>query len=134
MGVSTPLAIEKAKRKALERDLEATFLVWDALELYRLSRKFDTVIDSGLFHVFSDQERTVFARSLAAVVRGRGTYFMLCFSDREPDSFGPRHVTQAEIRDTFRDGWRVYYIRAARFESHIHPNGAEAWLSSITRL
>lgn len=59
---------------------------------------------------------------------------MLCFSDREPDSFGPRHVTQAEIRDTFRDGWRVNYIRAARFESHIRPNGAQAWSSSITRL
>lgn len=70
---SSPLAIEKAKRKALERDIEATFLVWDASELHRLGRKFDTVIDSGLFHVFSDQERRVFARSLAAIVRGGGT-------------------------------------------------------------
>ena len=58
---SSPLAIEKAKNKAQERGLKATFLVWDALQLSRLGRYFDTVIDSGLFHVFSNEERPIFA-------------------------------------------------------------------------
>jgi cyclopropane fatty-acyl-phospholipid synthase-like methyltransferase len=131
---SSPLAIEKAKRKAQERRLKATFLVWDALQLNGLKRRFDTVIDSGLFHVFSDEERSSYARSVASVLRTRGNYYMLCFSDREPDSFGPRHISQREIKSTFREGWRINYIHAARFESYVHPNGAHAWLSSITRL
>jgi len=131
---SSPLAIEKAKKKAQERRLKATFLVRDALQLSGLGRSFDTVIDSGLFHVFSDQERPVYAASVASVLRPGGNYYMLCFSDREPDSFGPRHLSQEEIKATFRAGWRINYMREARLESHVHPNGAHAWLSSITRL
>jgi len=131
---SSPLAIERAKKKAQERGLDVTFLVWDALRLGRLGRSFDTVIDSGLFHVFSDEERRVYTGSLATVLRLGGNYYMMCFNDREPDSFGPRHLSQNEIKATFREGWRINYIRAARFESRFHPNGARAWLSSMTRL
>jgi cyclopropane fatty-acyl-phospholipid synthase-like methyltransferase len=131
---SSPLAIEKAKKKAQERRLNVRFVVWNALQLERLEKSFDTVIDSGLFHAFSDRERPVFAASVASVLRRGGKYYMLCFSDREPDSFGPRHLSQGEIKATFSTGWRINYIREAHFESHVHPNGARAWLSSITRL
>lgn len=126
-------AIEKAKAKAAQRGLKANFLVADALDLQRLGRTFDTVIDTGLFHVFSDEERPLFADSLATVLRPGGTYYMLCFSEREPGSWGPRRVTQAEIRATFSQGWRINAIRQATFEIN-QPGEARAWLSSITRL
>src|SRR3984893_16961327 len=45
--------ITRARRKAAERSLSATFLVMDALALKDLPEVFDSVIDSGLFHVFS---------------------------------------------------------------------------------
>ncbi len=46
--------IGRAKQKATERGLPATFLVKDALTLKDWSQRFDNVIDSGLFHVFSE--------------------------------------------------------------------------------
>ena len=45
--------IRRAQRKAAERGLQVTFLVKDALALKEWSERFDNVIDSGLFHVFS---------------------------------------------------------------------------------
>lgn len=128
-----PTAIEKARAKARDRGLQATFVVHDALRLDRLGQAFDTVIDSGLFHTFGDVERTKWTRSLGAVLRPTGAYFMMCFSEREPGSWGPRRITQDEIRDTFAEGWRVNWIRAARFEANLEGNGAQAWLASITR-
>ncbi|UCC87337.1 MAG: class I SAM-dependent methyltransferase [Anaerolineales bacterium] len=130
---SAPAAIEKAKTKAQERGLAANFLVGDATELQRLGRTFDTVIDSGLFHTFSDEERPLFVKSLAHVLRPGGTYYALCFSERELGPGGPRRVSRAEIRSSFQEGWKINYIREARFESSIHTGGARAWLSSITR-
>jgi cyclopropane fatty-acyl-phospholipid synthase-like methyltransferase len=129
---SAPAAIDKAKAKAQERGLEVNFLLHDAIQLRSLGRTFDTVIDCGLFHTFSDKERRVFAKNLTTVLRPGGTYFMLCFSEHETSPGGPRRVSQAEIRDTFQEGWRMNYIRDTRFESNIHPDGARAWLSSIT--
>jgi SAM-dependent methyltransferase len=49
--------ITRAKKKATERSATATFLVMDALALNDLPEVFDAVIDSGLFHVFNDEER-----------------------------------------------------------------------------
>ncbi|HEV2225539.1 MAG TPA: class I SAM-dependent methyltransferase [Nitrososphaerales archaeon] len=136
LGVdSSPLAIEKAKAKAKERNSGAEFKVANALDLPSVGWKFDAAIDCGLFHVFSDRERGSFAKSLRGVLNPKGVYFMLCFSEREPKDWGgPRRVTKEEIRSTFSRGWRVDWIRSARFESKYHDDGGYAWLSSITRL
>jgi SAM-dependent methyltransferase len=128
-----PLAIEKAKRKVSETGSTVTFLVGDALRLEELNQRFDTITDSGLFHVFSDEERILFAESLRSTLNPGGTYFMLCFSDKEPAGWGgPRRVSQEEIRATFGNGWKVDWIREARFERMFHKDGGYAWLSSIT--
>jgi SAM-dependent methyltransferase len=134
MGVDTALrAIDRARKKAEERHVLARFEVWDALELPELGERFDTVLDCGLFHVFSDEDRPRFAASLAAVVPSGGRYFMLCFSDRQPGDWGPRRVSQAEIRAEFSEGWQVDAIEPTVIDITIDPNGARAWLASITR-
>jgi cyclopropane fatty-acyl-phospholipid synthase-like methyltransferase len=130
---SAPLAIQKAKEKATGRGLMVQFLVLNALELSKLNRKFDTATDSGLFHTLSDEDRPVFVVNLAAILSPGGKYFMLCFSELEPAGYGPRRVTQGEIRESFQDGWTINYIRPAVFESRTRTEGPRAWLSSIEK-
>jgi ubiquinone/menaquinone biosynthesis C-methylase UbiE len=130
---SVPRAVEKAKEKAVERGVPVHFVVLDALHLTSLNRKFDTATDSGLFHTLPDQDRPVYANQLAAILSPGGRYFMLCFSNREPAGYGPRRISEKEIRDTFRDGWTIRYIRPATFESHTRAEGSHAWFSSILR-
>ena len=126
-------AIRKAKEKSRERRVPAVFLEWDALEISGLGKRFDTVIDCGLFHVFSDEERPLYVEGLSMVLVPGGTFRMLCFSEMEPGDWGPRRVTQREIREAFDRGWRVDSIQEARFETNLGPEGCRAWLSSITR-
>jgi SAM-dependent methyltransferase len=129
-----PASIQKAQDKVIQRHQTVTFLELNALELHTLGRTFDTVIDSGLFHVLSDEERPLFVESLATVIRPGGTYFMLCWSELEPaGGYGPRRITQAEIKDSFQKGWHINYIRPAAFDSWLRSNGPRAWLSSISK-
>ena len=79
-----PMPIDIARRKARDRDLTVQFLVSDALRLADLGEHFDTVLDSGLFHVFDDEDRATFVAALAAVIPKGGHYYLLCFSDRQP--------------------------------------------------
>jgi cyclopropane fatty-acyl-phospholipid synthase-like methyltransferase len=132
---SAPTAIERARRKAQERGLTVEFRVHDSLALEELGRTFDTVTDSGLFHVFGDEDRARYVEGLARVLGSGGRYFMLCFSDRQPGPFPlPRRVTQEEIRAAFADGWRVDEIAETRFAQRFFPEGAFAWRCSITRV
>ena len=74
------------------------------------------MIDSGLFHVFSDHDRRRYVDGLAAVVKPSGRLFLLCFSDEEPGEQGPRRVSRKEIEVAFSEGWKVESIEPTRFE------------------
>jgi ubiquinone/menaquinone biosynthesis C-methylase UbiE len=129
-----PMAIDQAKAKARLRGIEATFLVGDALEAEHLNRTFDTVLDCGLFHTFSDPERVLYEQQLAKVLPPGGVLHLMAMSDWEDPAWGgPRRVSQADLLDTFRSGWRVDDIREARF-STLFPNiKAHAWLATLVR-
>ena len=116
--------INLAKQKAAERGLTATFLVMDALALKELTEVFDSVIDSGLFHVFGDGDRRRYVEGLASVLKRGGRLFLLCFSDAEPGEQGPRRVSRKEIEDAFADGWVVEAIEPSRYEVRPDPNGS----------
>jgi SAM-dependent methyltransferase len=130
---AAPTAITAAEQKAEDRGLDARFLVWDALRLDELGEHFDTVLDSGLFHVFDDDARARYVAALGAVFEPGGRYFLCCFSDRQPGDWGPRRVSQEEIRAAFERGWDVESIQAAQFVTNLDPPFAEAWFATITR-
>src|SRR5205823_13500646 len=125
-------AIEIARAKAAERGIEARFAVADALRLEELNEQFETVIDSGLFHVFDDADRPAYVESLERVVVPGGRCLLMCFSERQPGDLGPRRVTQQELRAAFADGWEVRSIEPASFETR-DGFGAQAWLAMLDR-
>ena len=131
-------AIKIAESKARERGLSARFLIWDVLQLTSLNEQFDTVLDSGLFHVLEEDDLPRFADNLRAVMKPGGRYFMMCFSDRQPGlryiNKGPRRVTQDEIRASFKDGWTVDSIQPGKIDMVTNPDGALMWLATITRV
>jgi SAM-dependent methyltransferase len=131
---AVPAAIAAARRKAAARGLTARFLVHDALALDGLERRFGTVIDSGLFHTFEDEERPRFAASLADVLLPGGRYIMLCFSELELRKGGPRRVTQGEIREVFdKPPFLVRSIAPAEMATRLDGEGRQAWLALIER-
>ncbi|MDQ1426487.1 MAG: hypothetical protein QOD72_3985 [Acidimicrobiaceae bacterium] len=130
---AAPTAIAAADDKARQRALTVRFVLWDALALASLNEEFDTTLDCGLFHVFSDDDRPRFVDSLRAVMPVGSRYYMLCFSDRQPGDWGPRRISQAEIKANLADGWTVDSIEPAKLEITIDPGSAEAWLVSATR-
>jgi len=128
-----PSAIRLAEAKASKRSISARFIVGDARNLASLGEQFDVILDCGLFHVFDDEDRAPFVASLASVTRPGGEYFMLCFSENEPPGWGPRRVTQAEIKDAFADGWRVEAIEPADLKVTLRAEPVRAWFASIAR-
>ncbi len=129
----TALAIARAK--AGDRGIEAEFAAADALRLERLGRRFETVLDCGLFHTFGSDERPRYVASLASVTEHDGTLYVLCFSDEGPAT-GPHPVSQDELRAAFSSGseWGVAAIAPDRIQTRFHDDGAPAWLATIKRI
>jgi SAM-dependent methyltransferase len=118
LGVDvSPNAIAQARRKAGERGSAARFQVADVLDLGQLGLVFDTVVDSGVFHVFDDADR---ARYVA--------------SDQQPGDAGPRRVSQDELIAAFGNSWTIDSITAETFAINFEGRSeAQAWLATIER-
>ncbi len=132
--------LHRARAKAHERGLPVKFLLKDALTLKDWSERFDNVIDSGLFHVFSDDDRKRYVEGLATVLKPGGRVFLMCFSDEEPGTEGPRRVSKKELHDAFAQGWKVESIEPVRVE--VRPDfkeftfsegGPKAWFAVVQR-
>ena len=67
----TALAI--AREKADARGIDVEFAAADAFQLERLRRRFETVLDCGLFHTLDGDERTRYLASLTSVTKHDGT-------------------------------------------------------------
>jgi cyclopropane fatty-acyl-phospholipid synthase-like methyltransferase len=133
-------AIRRARRKAGERQVEVEFLVKDATRLQGWGERFATVLDCGMFHVFSDEDRSRYVAGLAQVMEPGGRLFLLSFSDREPGNEGPRRVSRQELCDAFADGWMIHSIEPVQIEVNPHfteatfsPGGPWAWFAVIQR-
>jgi SAM-dependent methyltransferase len=108
--------IQQVKHKATKRGLSVTSVVKDALTLGDWSERFDNVIDSGLFHNFSNEERKRYVAGLAAVLNPGGKLFLLCCSDAEPRTQEPpRRIAQKELYAAFAKGWTIESIQPTRF-------------------
>jgi SAM-dependent methyltransferase len=128
-------ALATAREKADDRGIEVEFVAADAFHLERLGRRFETVLDCGLFHTFNGDERTQYVAGLASVTERDGTLYVLCFSDDGPDT-GPHPISQEELRAAFNtsNGWNVAAIQPDRIQTRYHDDGAPAWFVTIKRI
>ncbi|MFE3542737.1 class I SAM-dependent methyltransferase [Nocardia sp. NPDC059177] len=126
----TALAI--ARRTATDRGLTVDFALADALHLERLHRRFDTVLDSALFHTFDTTEQAAYAASLTTATTPDATVHLLCFSDTGPNP-GPHPISRAAITAAFASAdWHIAAIEPSTLRTRF-DDASPAWLATIHR-
>jgi hypothetical protein len=133
-------AIRRARCKAAERSLPVEFLVKDATQLCDRGQRFASVLYCGLIHVLSDDDRRRYVMGLAHVVEPGGRVFLMCFSDEEPGTDGPRRVSRQELREAFAECWEVESLQPVRCEinpqfteAHFSEGGPKMWMMIARR-
>lgn len=140
----TASAVERARANAAAQGVDARIEVADALALDGPPR-FDTVVDSALFHVFGRDDQVRYTAALHRACRPGATAYVLALSD-VGSSVGPQ-VSEVEIRDAFAAGWRLEEVRTSRYvgcapaeraaDLGVAPGQrveSAAWLARATRL
>ena len=128
-------ALAMAREKAAARGLKADFATADALHLERLGRRFETVLDCGLFHTFNAEERPGYVASLRSVTERGATLYVLCFSDQGAE-LGPHPVSEEEVRAAFSagSGWEVVTIEPDWIETRFQRARLPAWFVTVRRV
>jgi SAM-dependent methyltransferase len=104
------------------------------LRSFKPTESFGTVLDAGVLHVFSDRERADYLEMVASALRPGGTAVFIEFSDAETRPRGPRRLAHDEFSAALlQAGFKLDSIETARYETTVHPGGAEAWLVRAIR-
>ncbi len=130
-------AISIAKQKAREAEVDVTFITLDALHIGTLAKRFDTVIDFGLFHNLGDADRRRYVRALSEVCVSKGRFLMMCLGDEAgeypvyPKRYPPT-MSQDDIRTSFSEGWKIEWFRLGICKVHEKFENYSSWLTAMT--
>ena len=134
---AAPRAIVKASQKAKTRDLneKATFLNYDLFNLTEFDKKYNTIIDCGVFHMFNQQNRNLYQANIGKILNPGGKLFILAFSYLEPLGIGPsQRLTEEDYYSTFRTHWKVLGFDQVNFETTIRKDQAKGLLTTVEKL
>jgi 2-heptyl-1-hydroxyquinolin-4(1H)-one methyltransferase len=121
---ASPTAIKLAKAEAGKRGLtRASFEVADISSFTGYDGRFNTIVDSTLFHSMPVELRDGYQRSIVRAAAPGASYFVLVFdSAGMPD--GPANaVTENELRDVVSRYWVIDEIRPARIHANVPDAG-----------
>src|ERR1700684_2358959 len=124
---ASPTAIKLAKAEAARQGLtNASFEVADITDFTSWptgsERRFNTIVDSTLFHSMPVELRDGYQRSIVRAAAPGASYFVLVF-DRSGSPADPANpVPEDELRDVVSRYWVIDEIRPAR----IHANFADS--------
>lgn len=110
-----PAAVELARHEAAKRGLaNASFEVADASSFTGYDGRFDTIVDSTLFHSMPVESREGYLQSIVRAAAPGASYFVLVF-DRAAIPEGPINaVTEDELRAAVSKYWIIDEIKPAR--------------------
>jgi SAM-dependent methyltransferase len=106
-------AIEEARRRAAAAGVTVTFDVADATDLNGYEGRFDTVVDSALYHCLDDDGRQAYIAALYRATRPGARLHLSCFSDGNVNGLiAPMgHVPESNLRDILTaNGWRIDFL------------------------
>lgn len=106
-------AIEEARRRAAAAGVTVNFDVADATKLAGYEGRFDTVVDSALYHCLDDDGRQAYIAALYRATRPGARLHLFCFSDGNVNGvIAPMGlVPESNVRDILTaNGWRIDFL------------------------
>lgn len=122
---ASPTAIARARDRARAHGVAARFAVADALHPGELGR-FDTVLDSALFHLFDAGDQARYARALSGLLVPGGTVHLLALARTGGRELGPV-IDASTITDAFTaPDWTVEEIGSTTYRGIVTEDLAQA--------
>lgn len=113
-----PTAIRQARARAEAQGVDVEFAVAEATRLDGFDNRFDTVIDSALYHCLNEPARNDYLAALTRATKPGARLHLICFSEELPESFPtPFRFSEASLRETIGRSWTITRLRPGLYAS-----------------
>ena len=129
---ASPAGLERAQENARKAGVSVNFQLADATKLEGLDGRFDTVVDSAFYHVFSDvpELQKSYARALHRATRPGARLYMFEFGPGNVNGFQmPRSLSEDDFRQVFPDaGWEITYLGPTTYQINMSSENFDQML------
>lgn len=99
---------------------------------------YDIILDSAVFHEFSDENREHYIKNLEYLIKPGGRYIQIVLSEKHRYCEGPRRIKKSDLKELFSsaNGWTIESIKDNVYESKFLSDSRltfPVYLSLITR-
>lgn len=119
----SPTAIKLARAEAARRGVNnVSFAVADISSFTGYDNRFNTILDSALFHSMPVESRQGYQESIVRAAAPGASYFVLAFDTATAPSDKLSPVTADELTEAVGAYWAIDEIRPARIHANITEN------------
>lgn len=120
---ASPAAIERARQNARQAGVTVDFQVADATKLEGLEGRFDTVVDTAFYHVFTEEPelQRSYVRALHRATKPGARLYMYEFGEHNVNGFKmPRSMTAEDFRGVLPEaGWEITYLGTTTYQGNV---------------
>jgi len=130
---ASPTGLERARENARRAGVSVNFQLADATKLEGLDGRFDTVVDSAFYHVFSEERelQRSYAQALHRATKPGARLYMFEFGPGNVNGFQmPRSLSEDDFRQVFPDaGWEITYLGPTTYVINMSSENLEMMLA-----
>jgi ubiquinone/menaquinone biosynthesis C-methylase UbiE len=127
---NAPSAVRAAADRAAAKGVKADFVVADATSLEGYENRFDTILDTGLYHCLKIGDRKPYVAALARVGRPGARLHLFSFTSDLPEAFAVT-VGGDTLRNDFVAPWTIEALTKTRYETSLSLEQVRAWVPEM---
>jgi SAM-dependent methyltransferase len=113
-------ALEKARQRAAEHGVDVEFRHADVTSLDGVPQRFNSVLDSALYHCLNDGQRAAYAAALHRVTLPGAALHLFCFADTDNQGLGlPMSVSRQDLREHLGAHWDIRAIEPGDYTTSL---------------
>ncbi|MGQ5640883.1 MULTISPECIES: class I SAM-dependent methyltransferase [unclassified Streptomyces] len=115
-------AIDECRKRARVQGVDIEFAVADAATLDGFEDRFDTVVDSALYHCLNEENQRKYVAALHRATKPGARLHLFCFAKELPSAFPVlQRISEQNLRETVGKLWDITSIKPALYDTSLTP-------------
>jgi SAM-dependent methyltransferase len=119
-------ALDEGARRAAAKGVHVEFTRADVTSLEGFEDRFDTVVDSALYHCLTAENQQRYVAALHRAGKPGAKLHLFCFADEGPELFPVmQRVSEQNLRETFGPLWNITTLQLVWYKTALTPGGVD---------
>ncbi|MFD9887696.1 class I SAM-dependent methyltransferase [Amycolatopsis sp. NPDC059027] len=125
-------ALRQARERAAAQGVEVEFAEADATRLDGFENRFDTVVDSALYHCLDEEARRAYVDALTRAAKPGARLHIFCFPEGLPESFPvPFLISERDLREKVGKDWTITRLEKAVYTTSMTRDSMVAMIQAV---